>query len=278
VSRFGIAPFLAASAAAREGAMIGLGGRLLLTFAFDFTEEFYLPVIAVLGLVGLFAALGRRELFLPLWVTTPLLLEPRSAPQFMVIPLAMLAGIGLVEVLLSGLLQAGTPVKAPAAKVVAGFLIYLFIYCLFSAYLVGFRIARFNTLKPAEREALAWVRSNTPAESRFLILSGGGPVSDPLAEWFPALSGRASLNTVFGMEWLPGRSFGLEIEKYNALQDCLNRDAACLQNWSRRYETRFSHVLVRKEADGAALIDFLKIDSGYSLIYEDPELAIFQAR
>ena len=46
----------------------------LLTFQFNFTEEFYLPLIAFLGLIGLFASLARREFLLPLWVTiTPLL-------------------------------------------------------------------------------------------------------------------------------------------------------------------------------------------------------------
>lgn len=278
VSRFGVEPFQAASAAAREGALIGFGGRILLTFGFDFTEELYLPLIGMLGLIGLFAALIRRELFLPLWVTLPLFIEPRSAPQFMVIPLAMLAGIGLIEVLLPGLAQAASQRSGPAVGAITAFLIYLIVYSLFSAYLMGFRVAQFMTLQPAEREALGWVRTNAPPESRFAILSGGGPVADPLAEWFPALSDRTSLNTVFGLEWVRARSFRTEIEKYTALQACLNRGAACLQNWSRLYEAEFTHVLVRKQTDGPALIEFLSADHGYRLVYENIRVAIFERK
>ncbi len=96
----GLSPFLAAAAAARAGTSVDLPARIFLTFRFQFTDKSFLPLIAVVGLLGLFAELGRARFLLPLWVTAPLFFEPRSAPQFMVIPLGMLAGIGLMDVLL----------------------------------------------------------------------------------------------------------------------------------------------------------------------------------
>ncbi len=100
LSHHGISPFLAAAAAARAGTSVDLPARIFLTFRFQFTDELFLPLIAVVGLLGLFAELGQSRFLLPLWVTAPLFFEPRSAPQFMVIPLGMLAGIGLMDVLL----------------------------------------------------------------------------------------------------------------------------------------------------------------------------------
>jgi len=276
--RFGAGPFLAGFAAAGAGALAGIGGRIFLAMAFNFTEEIYLPLIAVLGLIGLFTALGRREFLLPLWVTVPLLLEPRSAPQYMVIPLAMLAGIGLVEVLLPALRVSAPNETAGQNKAIPAFLIYVFLYVLISAYLVGFKIVQFMTLQPSERAGLAWVKDNVPAGGRFILVTGGGPVSDPLAEWFPALTAQHSLNTLFGLEWDANVSFGQEIKKYNALQDCLNRDAACLQAWNESYGSAFTHVLVRKQDEGTPLVEFLRVEPGYILIYENPRIAIFESQ
>jgi hypothetical protein len=274
--RFGTGPFLAGFAAARAGALAGAGGRIFLSVAFNFTEEIYLPLIAMFGLIGLFAELGRREFLLPLWVTVPLLLEPRSAPQYMVIPLAMLAGIGLVQVLLPALRAAAHSDAAGQNKAPRALSVYVFLYVLISAYLVGFRIAEFMTLQPPERTGLAWVKDNIPAGSRFILVTGGGPVSDPLAEWFPVLTDRKSLNTLFGLEWKSDVSFGEEISKYRALQQCLNRDAACLLAWQDIHGQDFTHVLVRKQEEANPLVESLRAAPGFSLIYENSGIAIFK--
>ena len=65
---------------------------------------------------------------------------------------------------------------------------YLFVYLLLSAYLVASNIANSVTLPPSDRAALTWVKAEIPAESRFIVMTGAGAVTDPLAEWFPALT------------------------------------------------------------------------------------------
>ena len=236
------------------------------------------PLIAVLGLIGLFGSLGRREFLLPAWVTLPLLIEPRSAPQYMVVPLAMLAGLGLAEVLLPGLKSVTAAATRPREKMIAVFLLYLLFYALFSGYLVGFRIAQSMTLQPGERSALLWVRENASPQARFIILSGGGPVSDPLAEWFPALSDRRSLNTIFGLEWVRAVSFRHAMDQYEDLQKCMDRNEQCLAEWESRYGQDFTDVMIRKKDGGPALFHALSSDVQYTLIYDTPLIAIFERK
>jgi len=52
-----------------------------------------------------------------------------------------------------------------------------------------------------DREAMQWVRQNTPPGARFLLITGKEqPLGDLAQEWFPVLSGRQSLTTIQGLE------------------------------------------------------------------------------
>ncbi len=271
----GISPFLAAAAAARAGTYVDLPGRIFLTFRFQFTDESFLPLIAIVGLLGLFAELGRSQFLLPLWVTAPLFFEPRSAPQFMVIPLGMLAGIGLMDVLLPFFTSLATKTSRSALLATRGFFVYLFLYCLLSAYLVPFGISNGSSLHGPELAALGWVRDQTPADSRFILLTGYGAVSDPVADWFPALTGRRSLNTLFGLEWVESVSLRKGIEQYDALQGCLGQDESCLSAWAKENELPFTHILLEKKAAGPLLLATLQKSADYELVYENVSVAIF---
>ena len=70
---------------------------------FVFTEEPYATVIAILGLLGIANRLLNRDYLLPLWMVIPFIVEGRSAAGPAAIPLAMLAAIGLVDVVFAGL-------------------------------------------------------------------------------------------------------------------------------------------------------------------------------
>src|SRR5215212_9943610 len=70
---------------------------------FVFTEEPYATVIAVLGLIGIAHQLLHKKYLLPLWMAIPFFVEGRSAAGPAAIPLAMLAAIGLVDVVYAGL-------------------------------------------------------------------------------------------------------------------------------------------------------------------------------
>ncbi len=67
------------------------------------TSEPYFPLIGALGVLGALSALVTRRLFLPLWWVVTIILDPRAFPTFTTVPVAMLAGIGVAEILLPGL-------------------------------------------------------------------------------------------------------------------------------------------------------------------------------
>lgn len=93
---------------------------------------------------------------------------------------------------------------------------------------------------PAEREALTWIQQNTPADSRFLVLTGDAALSDPLSEWFPALTEQKSLVTVQGHEWTPKFPLVESLREYAQAQSCLNQELNCLSNWN------FDYVYIRR--------------------------------
>ncbi len=206
------------------------GKKLIAVFNlvfFAFTEEPYATFIAILGLIGVAHRLIRRDYLLPLWMAIPFFVEGRSAAGPAAIPLAMLAAIGLIDVIFPAL-QASAKKEAEipsdqVSSIERNVFFYLLLYLVFSAYQFGFQLST-ATLYPPDEEAMLWVRDNTPADARFLVLTGTDSVScDSVTEWFPAITGRQSLYTVQGTEWTKGDQFGAFIQGENDLQGMLRK-------------------------------------------------------
>lgn len=257
---------------------------------FVFTEEPYATVIAVLGLIGIAARLLRRDYLLPLWMALPFFVEGRSAAGPAALPLAMLAAVGLVDVVLAAL-QAGAGKEPPAeiASSERNIFIYLLIYLVFSAYQFGFGLANAR-LYPPDREAMLWVRENTPAEARFLVLTGTSSVScDSVLEWFPALTGRQSIYTVQGTEWTRGRNFNDYVRSTYPVQECLSSgDAACLDEAIDR--SQYDYVYVSKvlrvnncipldpPRTFPLFVEALHAAEDFQAIYETDDAVVFEKR
>jgi hypothetical protein len=212
---------------------------------FVFTEEPYATVIAILGLLGIGLSLARKEYLLPLWMVIPFFVEGRSAPGPASIPLAMLAAMGFVDVVVAAI-QAAAAKIGPAAEgshpnagasperfssLERNLTFYLLLYLIFSAYQFGFRLSS-ATLYPPDQEAMNWVSQNTPADARFLVLTGTTSVScDSVLEWFPALTGRQSVYTVQGTEWTQGENFAAYVRATYDVQECLlASNVSCLDS------------------------------------------------
>jgi hypothetical protein len=285
LKRFGMEPFLAAMSAAQQDSINPVLG-LFLFFQFLFTEEPFLAIFSVIGIIGLFSSLARKEPFLPIWLLGIQLLQPRGGPLFMMIPLALLVGHGLEAVILPALQPKNHPplpdpvasqgmsqtLKAPAARY---FLLFLFAYSIMSAYQTGLRISQGLSLQPSDVEAYQWVRDNTPPDSQFLLVTQQQPMLDAWSEWFPALTGRVSQATIFGFEWINDGKFGERISAYKNLQACARKDATCLENWSKKNSQPFSYVLIREQG-AEALIAQLAMSNNYHLVYRKDNLSIFQ--
>ena len=196
---------------------------------FAFTEEPYATIIAVLGLIGIVHRLLRRDYLLPLWMALPFFVEGRSAPGPAAIPLAMLAAVGVVDVVLAATRSPAGKESESVPAVERNVFVYLILYLIFSTYQFGFQLSNAK-LYPPDQEAMAWVHENTPDDARFLVLTGTTSVScDSVLEWFPALTGRQSIFTVQGREWTEGPNFNNYIRSTYPAQKCLSSDdASCL--------------------------------------------------
>lgn len=259
---------------------------------FTFTDELYATVIAVFGLLGLTHRLLRRDYLLPLWLALPFIVAGRGAANLAVIPLAMLAAIGFVNVVLMAFqpspanarLEPGRN-EAEVSSVERGVFIGLLFYIVFSTSQFGVQLSS-ATLYPPDRAAMEWVREETPSDSRFLVLTGTTSIAcDSVLEWFPALSGRKSIFTVQGTEWTKGAGFNAYVSSTYRVQECyLDRDMACLDAEISRsdYDYIYASKVLRTDNclpfrsmnSFTLFLESLRSDSGFEVAYETTEVLI----
>jgi hypothetical protein len=256
---------------------------------FAFTEEPYATVIAVLGLIGIVHRLLRRDYLLPLWMALPFFVEGRSAPGPAAIPLAMLAAVGLVDVVLAATRSPAEKETEHVPAVEQNVFLYLILYLIFSTYQFGYQLSR-ATLYPPDREAMAWVRENTPGDARFLVLTGTTSVScDSVLEWFPALTGRQSIFTVQGREWTEGRNFNNYILSTYPVQQCLSSDDPyCLDSAVSREAYDYIYLSKTLRVNSCQPLDMpltfpffvevTRVNDGFEVVHETADVAIWKRK
>ncbi len=284
--RLGPDPFLAA---ARTGSQ-SLLGILYPIFAI-LTDEPLMTLIAVLGLIGFAVCLANKDYFLPLFYFLPFLVEPRNSAAYAMIPLTMLASLALSDVILPAI--AGLENKSQGSllqsRAVQGSMAFMGFYLLGSVFYFGTQIAA-TTVSPANREALAWVRANTPAGSRFLVLTGDDQLlCDGVSEWFPALTDRISVTTVQGSEWLDGK-FAAAMTVQAEMQSCISagEPLSCVEERTKQAGIQYDYIYVARQltiknlcrvistvSNGESLIAALTSKSEYVPIYQTGEVSIF---
>ncbi|HXH22345.1 MAG TPA: hypothetical protein VNN10_09965 [Dehalococcoidia bacterium] len=283
----GFAPLLAASSTG--GSFFSDGdtrAHLLLSLArVASTSEPLFPVIAVLGLLGAITSLVRGFWFLPAWWVAIVLLDARAFPTFTTVPVAILAGVGVREVLVPAVQAAARDAgagRALAAPVVlVAVLLYAGVASLQRSPHAGGEAAFLQALDGAELEAFRWVENETPRGSRFLIVPDTSWETASTSEWFPMLAGRVSVATVQGTEWLPGGVFQSRVKAYYEALECGYRTSACLQTWMQETGLFFTHVYLRKwDGEGRCcdtLVESLLGDPHYALVYDGPGAMIFES-
>jgi hypothetical protein len=245
-----------------------------------FSRNSYIPVLTVLRVAGLVWALWKRKFFLVAWMALPYFVEPRSAAAVSFYPFSMLAALGLLDGFPALLqrLKKKEPGQEPSLATtetkwvnlsVLTILFYLFIESAFFTFpLVN------TTLRSPATNIMAWIKRNTPDNSRFLVLSGDtGAMVDPLQEWFPALAERRSQTTLQGLEWTLAEGFVPRLNALSSLQTC--EQLACLEDWSKETGLDFTHLLVKRSGVPADLLVALK-RSDYEVIHEDPEFVVYR--
>ncbi|MPM20538.1 hypothetical protein SDC9_66969 [bioreactor metagenome] len=231
LSKFGFEPFITAGKTGFHRIT-----QLSRLFHFDFTGEYGVKISGALSLVGLFWYLQKKQFFIPVWVLINFLSEPRSATLYLTPAIALLASFALVNIFTwmgeSGISESDpkkdTPIKGAAMAVL--FLV-LFGQWIYSAFTTTLMLSSNTLLSQEDRTAYKWIAQNTPADSRFLVISGKSPLTDQISEWFPALTGRQSVATVQGYEWLSDYNFDTVLEQAQSVQNCYFQDYSCITNW-----------------------------------------------
>jgi hypothetical protein len=256
---------------------------------FAFTGETYASVIAVLGLIGIAHQLIRRNYLLPLWMAIPFIVEGRNAASVAVIPLAMLAAVGLVDVVFTALQSnvQSDESREQVSKVERNVFLYLLLYLIFSTSQFGSQLSG-ATLYPPDQIAMKWVRENTPDGSRFLVLTGTSSVScDSVLEWFPALADRRSIFTVQGTEWTKGEDFNEYVRSTYAVQECLaTADVSCLDSAASRstYDYIYLSKILRVDSCNPLsrhqsypyFVESLRATSDFTIVYETDGVLVAQ--
>jgi hypothetical protein len=309
----GLQPFLAAN---QTGSSVFTGPadrmnsmRMLHVFGLQ-TNEPYFWLIGTFGLLGgliwlirALAASSRRAVVLPslpIWWFAIVILDNRAAGTYTTLPVALLAGIGIADMLIPALRRAAASAMPPAAETavngataaprwtaaVARSLPVVVVLSLLLAYAtvsvmttntdVSGDLPSLTALTKDQRAAMEWMATNTPPGSQVIVVSGiGAWPNDMISEWFPALSQRVSVATPQGYEWMPDKAFIGRIFRHDEAQACAGSDGNCLERWIPKTGTHFDYVFVRTDAQCCILATNLLYDARYELVYGGPGAMIF---
>lgn len=260
------------------------------------SEEPFFPLLALLGYGGALIAVARGYLLLPVWFLLILYIDPRVAFTNAMLPLAMLAGMASVTLFEMGVRE-GRPLALPvtlvrlAQRLPGGMavlsrpwpyvgLALVLIYGTYSALHARLSDASPLASLPAEaRQAMAWIAEATPQDARFLVVHGRfDPWTDYFSEWFPALTGRASVATVQGYEWLGKRRYDSQIAVFWGVQGCADDDADCLERWNSLYDLSLTHVYLPYDRGPDCCYNLrysLRRDSRYRVVYDGAGGTVF---
>jgi hypothetical protein len=251
----------------------------------DFSHEHFFTLITLTGLLGLFHRIRQHDLLLPVWFLFPFFLEPRNPAPLAMPALAMLAAIGLLEVILPGLMRAGWTADLDLSASAAGrtVLAFFLLYTLIDAFAGLNLTVRGLAVDDAEQSAALWARDHTPSGARFILMTYGDALNTPIQEWFPAISGRQNILTVQGYEWLPGGQFLARKQAFGQLQGCMFADPACMEAWAVANHLQFDYVYLSTELPdrqgvervGQLLLQGLLNSSRYRRLYQAGDTYVF---
>lgn len=311
LSMHGSEPFLAAN---NSGGSVFSGGAIteyaLTSLArLISTSEPYFPLIAVLGVVGLLSSVKHGLLVLPAWWAATILLDVRAFPTFTTIPVAMLAGMAISDVVIPMLSRGQTSGAQPAPVLggngvvngtdgngsrspssppwfpgwrVTGILAFLLVYAIVGAMIrrpgLGGEGEYLRSLTEDQRAAMQWIAEETPSDSSFLVIPRTPWQVDKESEWFPVLAERQSLATVQGTEWAPDGGFDTSVSLFDRAWDCGYQETSCLTDWVEESGREFTHVYVTYNGQFqccGTLLESLEEDTNYRRVYDGPGGTIF---
>lgn len=293
ILRFGFQPFVAASTSSYWGFADFLRRVIRLEI---FTQTF--TIMSWAAVIGFLYYASKRDWLIPVWLLLVYLTTPRDAPSAATVPYAMLSALGvylIVKYLASWTLNildnSHILVKfssylnlskliLPAFNIIAS----IVIVGIFMATLFFHDSNSLNALTHEERDAMEWIKNNTPHEASFLVLSPSAYWHDDyVAEWFPALSERRSITTVQGLEWVYDENWHQVVNKVQMIKsiqaielpgDIPHRLYEYLES---KFSNQINFVSVFLPDADPAFGGFLSSNM-YELIYQRENVLIFERK
>ena len=256
------------------------------------------PLVGVLDIAGQVQQAMQRRPHLLAWRVGVFALDLRHSPIAGAAPVSLLAALATLDVLTplawrlaQGRRAHGISDVARARIRVAVAAVTVLLAAVPVVGAVGASAERGGALTPGQRAAMVWVRDHTPETAKVVVLATDDWGSDIVSEWFPALSGRASLTTSQGFEWVPDRlsaQWAAEAELKNCRAAPLGREegasrADCLSAWLRSHAQDDKVVVYldgATDGDGPRvgccgdLSLALEASGGYEVLWSGPEESV----
>lgn len=278
--RHGITPFVSASQSGFHDF------AYFYAFFIAFTQETFIPLIAVFAWIGILHFLSKRQYTLPILFALPFLIEPRNAPNVGMITIPMLAAHAILQVLLPSFLGSQNndgKISSLVGNTSQKLFIGVVAFCLFTGMQIFGMEMSVKRIHPETRLAFDWIKNHTPPDSGFVILSGNiKPLEDFNNEWFPVLTNRVSLTTLQGLEWDDSIDFNEHSMWLSDVQNCrFDFDApACLRSLGAGESLKFDYLVILRTTTEPQLYlaepPSWVNEEGRTLVYESSEILILE--
>ncbi|MBI5824095.1 MAG: hypothetical protein HZB18_08720 [Chloroflexi bacterium] len=251
----------------------------------SYLSNFQLDGLAsILTVIGVYIFFKQRNFFPVTWAVLAYLIDPRGGSGIALLAVSMLAGAGLLKLSAwmgrsDGEQAEVTLMRRSSQALVFGAMFWF----LLVAIVTDFQLIN-TSLKGGELKMIEWVNSNVGEDKTFLLATGREfSMSDPLQEWFPALTGQFSATTLQGLEWTLADNFFAWHGQLAEFQHCA--DARCLNEWSARNGVDYDYlvVMIPDEDDKDELAVSLRSlgvsirSSGMNmLVYESERALVFE--
>jgi hypothetical protein len=156
------------------------------------------------------------------------------------------------------------------------------LYPLINAFSSSLELSSYFLTKE-QRQAIAWIRENTPPKSHFLILAFEGTFKNPFQEWLPSLSNRVNVAVEVGYEWMPDGAFEKRRNTFFAINRCVFEPITCVESWAKQYSVGIDYIVVYQglltPVDyklGNQPINSMKASPDYQMVYESELIKIFR--
>jgi hypothetical protein len=236
--------------------------------------------------VGLWLSFKRRDFFFITWIVLAYLIDTRGGDGVTLLAESMLAGAGLLQ--LSAWISRSDSEQPESVMMKRASQALVFgaaFYFVLTASISDFQLVN-TSLKPEDIKMISWINSNVKDDQTFLLSTGREfSMSDPMQEWFPALTKQHSATTLQGLEWTLSEKFFPWYEQLVAFQHCA--DANCVSQWSKSNSVDYDYLIVTippkedKSTFGNSLRS-LAISTGnsssYKLVYESGNALVFELK